>query len=251
MRQATRVKVEAYYSGRAGYPLGGVLPGEVRVFTSESPHRRAMRSVLVLYVLSDRALVSTQHELVKPVEGLVSVVATAGELADESIHQQLFRLCAERLGRDARLVPYSGVKLYCDEEEYVRIVDEHVRRVTRGDVDIVMAALRVVGAPDDPDYFLKDDAAFAYWVDDTPVSFAGTHPVGEFSDRIGNVMVGTLDGHRRRGYGKAVVSATTGELLRQGRVAVWGTETTNVASIRTARSVGYQPFATVFEVRFA
>ena len=56
--------------------------------------------------------------------------------------------------------------------------------------------------------------------------------------------------HRRRGYGKAVVSATTGELLRQGRVGVYGTATSNIASIRTARSVGYHPFATVFEARF-
>jgi hypothetical protein len=70
-------------------------------------------------------------------------------------------------------------------------------------------------------------------------------------DRVGNVMVRTLEGHRRRGYGKAVVSTTTGELLRHDRVGVWGALTTNVASIRTACSMGYQPFATVFAVRFS
>jgi len=191
--------------------------------------------MLTLYVLGDRALVSTVPELAKPVEGLVSAVASPAELAAASVEQKLFTLCTQHVGGNAQLVPYSGLKLYCDEETYGRIVDEHVRRVTW----------------DDADYFLKDNAAFAYWVDDSAVAFAGTHPVGEFSGRVGNVMAGTLEEHRRRGYGKAVLSATTGELLRQGRVAVWGTEATNVASIRTARFVGYQPFATVFAVRLS
>jgi len=96
-----------------------------------------------------------------------------------------------------------------------------------------------------------DDAAFAYFLDGRAVAFAGTHPVGNFSDRIGNVMVGTLDGYRRRGCGKALVSATTGRLLNQERVAVYGTNDDNVASIRTAQSVGYRTYCHTFQVRLA
>ncbi len=129
----------------------------------------------------------------------------------------------------------------------VKVVGSSERHVGPGGC---MLALGQVGAPDDADYFLKDGAAFACWVDGNPVAFAGTHPVGEFSDRVGNVMVGTLAEHRGRGHGKAVVSATTGKLLRQGLVGVFGTLTSNIPSIRAARAVGYHPFATVFAARF-
>ena len=67
--------------------------------------------------------------------------------------------------------------------------------------------------------------------------------------RIGNVMVGTREEYRRRGYAKAVVASTTAELLAQGRMAVYGTDEDNIASQRTAHAVGYQQFCRVFEIR--
>ena len=62
-------------------------------------------------------------------------------------------------------------------------------------------------------------------------------------------MIGLMAPHRRRGYGKALASATASELIRQGRTAVWGTGADNVPAIRTAYSVGYEVYCRLFEVR--
>jgi len=106
--------------------------------------------------------------------------------------------------------------------------------------------------PDDAECIeaaLAGDCAFAYFLDDEPVSFCTTHH-GYMSDRIGNLCVqGTLEQHRCRGYGKATASATTDNILRQGRIPVWGTSIDNIASIKTAKAIGYQVFCYVLEIR--
>ena len=47
-------------------------------------------------------------------------------------------------------------------------------------------------------------------------------------------------GYRRKGYGKAVASAATKEIINAGGVAEWMVRMDDVASIATAKSVGYQ-----------
>jgi predicted GNAT family acetyltransferase len=176
---------------------------------------------------------------------------TPSQLMASEPRQQLAEICCRHLGEDVVCYSYSGVKLYCDRSTYLQIADDNVRKITRANAGEAMTCLLDDGIPTDVDFLLADDAVFAYYLDDGPVAFAGTHPVGDMSDRIGNVMVGTHRDHRGRGYGKAVVSATAGSLLDQGRVAVYGTSEDNFASQKIALSVGYQVFAHVFEVRFA
>jgi ribosomal protein S18 acetylase RimI-like enzyme len=51
--------------------------------------------------------------------------------------------------------------------------------------------------------------------------------------------VSTAPAFRRRGYGKAVVCYVTAHILQRGRKATLLTESTNVAMLRTAQSVGF------------
>ena len=53
--------------------------------------------------------------------------------------------------------------------------------------------------------------------------------------------VSTLESHRRRGYGKRVVTFVTAHILASGRLATCHTAPDNVAMLRTALSVGYVP----------
>lgn len=244
-------RVAEFYSGAARFPLADIAPGDTLVCGSDARYPGVGGSVL--YVASyygNRCVVSTQHELVSEMQRTADTMTPSQLMANET-RQQLVEICYRRLGEDVVCYRYSGVKLYCDRSTYLPIADENVRRITRTNAGEAMTCLLDDGIPTDVDYLLGDDAAFAYYFDDRPVAFAGTHPVGDMSDRIGNVMVGTHRDHRGRGYGKAVVSATTGSLLSKGRVAVYGTSEDNVASQKTALSVGYQMFADVFEVRFA
>ena len=48
--------------------------------------------------------------------------------------------------------------------------------------------------------------------------------------------------YRRRGYGKAVVSAATKEVVRAGGIALWNAQADNVASIALAESLGYRRY---------
>ncbi len=46
--------------------------------------------------------------------------------------------------------------------------------------------------------------------------------------------------HRRKGYGKAVVSAATKELLGMGQLVLWHTQVANLASLGLCESLGYK-----------
>lgn len=252
-------RVADFYSLRADYPLRSlradekvVVGSDVRYSKAERPQRVPQTAALWMAVFDDRCLVSTRHELVYEVERTVQAVEVPAELMDPPIQTRLLELCLAAL--PGTLTTYSGVKRLCDGRDYQRINDPNVRKLTSADLPLIMDRFYPDVPGDDPDYaeeILGGDAAFAYYVGDEPVSLAHTHHPGPMCDHIGDLSVeGTLESHRRRGYGKAVVSATTGEVLRQGRVPVWGAFDEDVAVRRTASSVGFQIFCRVFEVRY-
>ena len=59
-------------------------------------------------------------------------------------------------------------------------------------------------------------------------------------NKIIGVTVWVRYGYRRKRYGKAVASAVTKEIVNIGGVAGWAARMDNMASIATAKSLGYQ-----------
>jgi ribosomal protein S18 acetylase RimI-like enzyme len=53
------------------------------------------------------------------------------------------------------------------------------------------------------------------------------------------IGVGVREAYRRRGLGRAVVSALVAHIASEGGVALWSADVTNIASCRLARSVGF------------
>ena len=94
-------------------------------------------------------------------------------------------------------------------------------------------------------------AAFAYYFEGQPVSCCGTMPIGDMKAEIAEVGgVFTLESRRRKGFAKAVVSATTNLILNSGRIPIYGTSDRNLASQHTAISVGYKEYAWSLSVRY-
>jgi GNAT superfamily N-acetyltransferase len=67
---------------------------------------------------------------------------------------------------------------------------------------------------------------------------------------IAHIYVITHPRHRRKGYGKSVVSRITDEVLNQGLVPQYQTLEDNVSSMAIARSLGFERYATTVAVRF-
>ena len=88
-----------------------------------------------------------------------------------------------------------------------------------------------------------DGVAYAAVADGKLVSIAWTHHTGVMQRRIADLGVTTAAAYRRRGFARATVAAVVGHYARQGGEAVYGCRPDNAASVATARSVGFMPFA--------
>lgn len=84
---------------------------------------------------------------------------------------------------------------------------------------------------------------FGLFVDNDLAAYAYAKPRGDLVSTIGVV---TVEPYRRRGFGKAVVSAVTREILDRGKIPVYDCEQDNKASAHLARSLGFRFYAEDF-----
>ena len=252
INQGSLDAVGRFYSGRAGYPLHELEPGAFVVVDStdmnESRSTHHAR-VVWMWVMEDRAILASRPDHAPLLREVARGVAAPSDLMRPEMVRELTTRCSTLARSSRSLRPYLGRKYYCDAMMHRPVHDESVHKLTRENAPPAMRELRCVGIPDDLSYLLAEDAAYAYFLGDSPVAFAGTHPARTMANCVGDVMAGTLAEHRRRGCGKAVISATTGEVVSRGRVAVWGMSHDNVPAMKTASAVGYQQYCEVFELR--
>jgi predicted GNAT family acetyltransferase len=88
----------------------------------------------------------------------------------------------------------------------------------------------------------------AYFEDGQITALAGYRA---WSDAAGDPCVLTRREFRRGGRAKAVVSAVVATALARGKLVLYQTLESNVASVRTAFSLGYDRYATHLAVRLA
>ena len=241
MQASSLQAVARFYSQRAHYSLEQ-LPDR-NVTLSASAARSTDRCCLWVGVMQGKALVSCPETTAPKIEGVLGDLEIPGQLRARAVKDHLIAIVAA--GKSVET--YEGVKLACDDSTFRPVTTDRAHKLTVESAPTAIYHLASIGIPDDVEYLLHDSTAYAYYVGGDPVSFAATHPC-EAKD-IGNMMVGTRQEYRRRGYGKAAASGTTREVLRQGRTAVWGSEARNHAAIRTAESLGYEHFCWVFEIR--
>lgn len=126
---------------------------------------------------------------------------------------------------------FRGRRLYCSAETFVDCSFGDVREVTQDDE--VAAALNIKwGGP-----------VFGQIVDCRTVSWAAVKPL---SDIAWDLSIETLPDYRGKGYAKSAVSRAVRHILNRGRLATWGCDRDNAASLRTAKALGFQDYALDF-----
>ena len=95
-----------------------------------------------------------------------------------------------------------------------------------------------------PTHCFPDGIAYGVVADGMVVSVAFSHRTGIMEDLVADPGIETAEHYRRRGYAKTAVSAVVEHVTRAGGEARYGCSPDNRASIATARSVGFVPYAT-------
>jgi ribosomal protein S18 acetylase RimI-like enzyme len=93
-----------------------------------------------------------------------------------------------------------------------------------------------------PTHCFPEGIAYGVVADGRIASVAYGHRTGLMEDCVADLGVETAPAYRRRGYASTAVSAVVGHVAREGGEARYGCDPANMASIATARSVGFVPY---------
>jgi GNAT superfamily N-acetyltransferase len=135
--------------------------------------------------------------------------------------------------------PYYGKTFACNADLVRRWHIGDCRRLQ--DESIPSAAgLRL------PVHCFPDGIVYGVVEDGQVVSYAHAHRSGILEDRVADLGVETAEAYRRRGFAKTVVSAVTAYMTRTGGEGLYHCSASNLASVATARSVGYELYGNTF-----
>jgi predicted GNAT family acetyltransferase len=95
-----------------------------------------------------------------------------------------------------------------------------------------------------PTECFPDRPVYGVVADGRVVSVAWAHRTGVMEAEIAYVGIATAPAHRRRGYAATALSALVEDFTVAGGEAYYCCDPDNAASIATARSVGFAPYAT-------
>jgi RimJ/RimL family protein N-acetyltransferase len=73
--------------------------------------------------------------------------------------------------------------------------------------------------------------------------------LNEWRGRLSDIGILTVPDARSRGLGTAVGRHAAWYAVREHGIARWRAATTNVASVRTAEALGFEPYATQLAIR--
>ena len=244
--------VDQYWSKHLGYDIRKIKAGEAYIVGRDIPYKRdeaaERRSLIYVMASLNRYLVSAQRELVSKLHEIIDSLPEPAALMQEETQSHLKRVCQEILHIRRPLRIYSGVKFYCDEVALIPCESSNVKPVTLEMAEEVIRYLSE-GGPD-LEYAIQEGTLFVWYEAGVPVSYCGTvRPVTYMLDQVARVGgIFTLKEYRRRGFAKAVLSATTKAVTDSGRIALYGTYDSNIASINTALSAGYKKYCDTFRV---
>ncbi len=236
--------VDHYHGMRLDRQVSELRPGEIIVAESDRRLRREqsygyIRALWWVWFADDRSLVSVPLGAGDGVQAVVRSVSTPDALFDPELAAKL-KPPVDAALRKARLPETDRVirdlMLACNPSLLRRHRHGQCQRLT--DESIPPAeGLKL------PRHCFPDGIVYAVTEDGKAVSIAFSHRTGFMEERIAHIGVATAPGYRRRGYAKTVVSAVVAHVARAGGEATYGCSPDNHASIVTARSVGFVPYA--------
>ena len=131
----------------------------------------------------------------------------------------------------SKIACFRGIRLYCDQTTFE---------------DKSISSDQVVTAQDPHAIELNEKwggEVFGHVEDGRVVSWAAVKPLSEV---VWDISAETLPDCQGRGCARSAVSAAVKHILSKGKIAAWACDRTNEASIRTAKSVGFEEYALEF-----
>lgn len=236
--------VDRYTGIRLGLDLGDVEPGKTRVVESErrlacEPSYGHVHALWYMCMFDGRHVVSVPPGSGGEIEMLLRRMTATATMADERLAASL-RKPVDRALSAAGLHPVDRLLretvFACNADHLRPHPVSTCRRLTD---DSVPASEGI----DLPKHCFPDGIVYGVVVGNEIASCALAHRAGIMEDVVCDVGVETASAHRRRGYAKATVSALVNTFTDRGGEARYACSPDNEASIATARSIGFAPYA--------
>lgn len=249
--------LDRYFSHYLGSDRRTVAPGTVRLV--ESPMREIEDTFweYVRLVLAgtafDRGVISVHPDLLEEARSLIPPDAEDSIIFDPDFQESMIALTREKLSDLGDIQPFTGFIFYCTPEllkfyanyevRCIRPDERHMFMLLAGDERILKYLW------DNISWSVSHGTAYGIQRHGYYVSFAAEYQIPYMQDEVGEVLILTGEEYRGRGYGKSCVSAVTKAVLDQGRVPLYRVDEHNIASVRTAKSIGYQVYSAWFSCR--
>ena len=220
--------LDDFYARSLGCPPADLNSGGITVVEGDlSSIRYAKGAPLALYAVATPrgGVISVRPGLAAVVEQAVAGATTLGDAVCRAVEHAVTPLLAVDFW-------FEGVRLVCEPETFLDRTTANVRELQAED-DASVSALREKWG----------GKVFGQVVDGCVVSRAAVKPL---SDIVWDLSVDTAPGYRGRGFAKSTVSAALRHIFANGRLAGWGCDRDNAASLRVAAAVGFREYGCDF-----
>jgi len=252
MIESTEEILDQYFSVYLDYSVSKVECGQIILVSSKRRLRREIgwsHAVAVwVHIKGERAIISVRPDLFKSFKKMLREGLTLSQIYTLKWRKLIGSLTPSK---ETGALVYV---LYCKPEN-LRLFHTPECRKLQGSDAVHYVRMKLDLYPGcDPKLLTKnirrnirDGIAFGVFQEGKLVSVSEAPPIGHMQDMIEEVGVDTLLKYRRRGYGKAVISATTKAIFDIGRIPIYRCSSKNVASIRLAKTVGYEKYADIIQ----
>ncbi len=242
--------LDSFFSVYLGCDLGSVGPGEVLVCTSVRREKRELHYANAFpvwcFVTRNRCVLSVQPALHDAVSRFVKG-KPAERFREKGTAEELMATAVSTLAVDSCMDHAAGPVLFCSKETFRGTRLQACRPVSNTDKPALAAAGLLSSALSES---IVAGTCFAGFAGARPVALCGVCPVPHMPDRVADVSLdGTLEPFRRLGFGRTVLSAVTEVVIARGQLPFYITSDTNIASQRTAASVGYVEYGWQLRVK--
>lgn len=244
--------VDRYFSVYLDYPVSQVDLGQIIPVSSK---RRLKEEIgwgctvaIWVHIFRERAVISIRPDLFEALKKMLTEISSPSQLYTIEWRKKVGSFISS--GEIGRL----GHVLYYNLEHCRLFKAPGCRRLEDSDVNAFVRMKLNLYPECDPDCLatdirrnIKDGIVFGVFQEGKLVSVSEAPVIGHMQEPIEEVGIETLPEYQRRGYGKAVLSATTNAILNIGRIPIYRCSSKNEASIRLARTVGYEKYADIIE----
>jgi len=238
--------VEEYLGIRLGVKLASVQPGQTAV--AESPRRLQREhsygplcALWWLWLQDGRSVLSVPSGAGDAARHVAASVHKAEELFGEDLAQRL----KEPVNAALRQTGLAEVDRALHHDLLFACNPGLLRRHRQGDCRrLTDESLPPAEGVSLQTQCCPDGIAYGVIADGKVASIAFAHRTGIMEGLVAHLGVVTAAPYRRRGYAKTAVSAVVEHVTSVGGEALYGCDPCNLASIATARSVGFVPYAT-------